>query len=125
GCPAIAWRYVNVGRPTAMIEKAIDRGSQWSVFEPNSESLRGEIDRTVRAFLELLFRRGMLDGAESSQAYSVKCDTATTPPEEQDLGRVICQIGVQPPYPAEFGVVVIGKTQSAMEILKEGGAIDA
>jgi len=121
----IVWRYVNVRRLIAMIEKAIDKGSQWTVFEPNSDTLRGEIDRTVRAFLELLFRRGMLDGADSSQAYSVKCDTATTPPEEQDLGRVICQIGVQPPYPAEFVVVVIGKTQSAMEILKEGGAIDA
>jgi phage tail sheath protein FI len=121
----IVWRYVNVRRLISMIEKAIDKGSQWTVFEPNSDTLRGEIDRTVRAFLELLFRRGMLDGADPSQAYSVKCDTATTPPEEQDLGRVICQIGVQPPYPAEFVVVVIGKTQSAMEILKEGGAIDA
>ncbi len=121
----IIWRYVNVRRLISMIEKAIDKGSQWTVFEPNSETLRGEIDRTVRGFLELLFRRGMLDGADASQAYSVKCDTATTPPEEQDLGRVICQVGVQPPYPAEFVVVVIGKTQSTMEILKEGGAIDA
>jgi phage tail sheath protein FI len=95
------------------------------VFEPNAQALRREIDRSVRSFLESLFRRGMLDGADSDAAYSVKCDDATTPPEEQDLGRVICQIGVQPPAPAEFVVVVVGKTQNAMEILREGGAINA
>jgi uncharacterized protein len=119
------WRYVNVRRLISMIEKAIDKGSQWTVFEPNSATLRREIDRTVRSFLETLFRLGMLDGADSSEAYTVKCDSTTTPPEEEDAGRVICHVGVQPPLPAEFVVVVIGKTQNAMEILREGGSIDA
>jgi phage tail sheath protein FI len=119
------WRYVNVRRLLCMIEKSIDRNSQWIVWEPNSAALRREIDRTVRSFLEDLFRRGMLDGADSSEAYRVKCDDATTPPEEVDMGRVICRIEVQPPYPAEIVVVVIGVTQHATEILSEGGAIDA
>jgi phage tail sheath protein FI len=118
------WRFVNVRRLILMIEKAIEKGTQWIVFEPNAALLRREIDRTVRSFLEGLFRRGMLDGVDSDEAYTVKCDEATTPPEEEDRGRVICQIGVLPPPPAEFVVVVIGKTQNAMEILKEGGAID-
>jgi hypothetical protein len=119
------WRYVNVRRLINMIEKSIDRNSQWIVWEPNGAALRREIDRSVRSFLESLFRRGMLDGGTSSEAYSVKCDDATTPPEEQDQGRVICRIEVQPPYPAEVVVVVIGKTQNATEILKEGGSINA
>jgi hypothetical protein len=119
------WRYVNVRRLLCMIEKSIDRNSQWIVWEPNGAALRREIDRSVRSFLENLFRRGMLDGGDSGQAYSVKCDDATTPPQEQDMGRVICRIEVQPPYPAEVILVVIGKTQNATEILKEGGAIDA
>lgn len=119
------WRYVSVRRLISMIEKAIDKGSQWTVFEPNSQILRREIDRSVRSFLESLFRLGMLDGEDSDAAYMVKCDDDTTPPEAQDAGRVVCQIGVQPPAPAEFVVVVIGKSQNAMEILKEGGAIDA
>jgi phage tail sheath protein FI len=119
------WRYVSVRRLISMIEKALDKGSQWTIFEPNSAALRREIDRTVRSFLEALFRKGMLDGADSTAAYTVKCDDATTPAEEVDLGRVVCHVGVQPPYPAEFVVVVIGKTQNAMQILKEGGSIDA
>lgn len=124
-CSDTVWRYVNVRRLISMIEKAIERGSQWTVFEPNSAILRREIDRSVRCFLESLFRAGMLDGADSSQAYTVRCDSETTPQDEIDQGRVICEVGVQPPYPAEFVVVVIGKTQNAMDILKEGGAIDA
>jgi phage tail sheath protein FI len=118
------WRYVNVRRLISMIEKAIDKATQWIVFEPNTNILRREIDRVVRSFLESLFRKGMLDGANSDQAYSVQCDDATTPPEEIDNGRMICHVGVQPPPPAEFVVVVIGKTQNAMQILAEGGAID-
>lgn len=119
------WRYVNVRRLLCMIEKSIDRNSQWIVWEPNSTALRRDIDRSVRSFLEDLFRRGMLDGADSSEAFRVKCDDATTPSEEVDMGRVICRIEVQPPYPAEVVVVVIGITQHATEILREGGAIDA
>jgi len=124
-CSDTMWRYVNVRRLISMIEKAIDKGSQWTVFEPNGAPLRREMDRSIRSYLESLFRLGMLDGADSEAAYSVKCDDDTTPPEAQDAGRVICKVGVQPPAPAEFVVVVIGKTQNAMEILKEGGAIDA
>jgi len=120
----IIWRYVNVRRLVSMIEKAIERSTQWTVFEPNAVALRREIDRVIRAYLETLFRQGVLDGGSSEDAYSVTCDETTNPPEEADLGRVICRIGVQPPKPAEFVVVVIGKTQNAIEVLQETGALD-
>ena len=120
----ILWRYVNVRRLVSMIEKAIDRGTQWTVFEPNAVPLWREIDRVVRSYLETLFRQGLLDGTSSEEAYFVKCDESTNPPEALE-GRVVCRIGVQPPYPAEFVVIVIGKTQNTIEVLRETGAIDA
>jgi phage tail sheath protein FI len=116
------WTYVNVRRLLLMIEKAIDQNSQWVVFEPNDTRLWREMDRIIRTYLESLFRAGMLDGTDSDDAYFVKCDETVNPPEEADAGRVICQIGVQPPYPAEFVVVIIGKTQDAVDILQESGA---
>jgi phage tail sheath protein FI len=119
------WRYINVRRLICMLEKAIDQGSQDTVFEPNGVALRREMDRVVRSYLETLFRQGMLDGANSDEAYFVKCNDANNPPEEEDAGRLICEIGVQPPYPAEFVVVVIGKTQDAVEVLRESGAVNA
>jgi hypothetical protein len=117
-----AWTYVNVRRLVLMIEKAIDLNSQWMVFEPNNTRLQREMDRIVRTYLESLFRAGMLDGLTSDDAYLVKCDDSLNPPEVIDAGQIICQIGVQPPYPAEFVVVIVGKTQDALNILQESGA---
>ena len=114
-------RFVNVRRLLSMIEKAIDQGTQWTVFEPNNDLLRRDMDRVVRSYLQTLFRKGMLDGATPEDSYFVICDESNNPPEQIDAGRVICQIGVQPPYPAEFVVVVIGKTVNAMEVLQEQG----
>jgi phage tail sheath protein FI len=116
----IRWRYVNVRRLFAMIEEALDEQMQWAVFEPNSPRLWREIDRAVRGFLERLYRAGMLDGQTSEQAYYVRCDDATNPASDTDLGRVTCVVGLQPPYPAEFVIVRIGVTRSSIQIEEKG-----
>ena len=108
-----SWRYVNVRRLLSMIEEAIDEGTAWSVFEPNAQPLWREIDRVARSFLDGLWRRGMLDGATPDEAYLVRCDESTNPPEQRDLGRMGCLVGVLPPWPAEFVIVRIGATQGA------------
>jgi phage tail sheath protein FI len=114
------WRYINVRRLLIMIEEAIEEQTQWAVFEPNNQALWRDLDRAARGFLDDLWRRGMLDGATALDAYSVTCDETTNPPDERALGRVICVIGVQPPYPAEFVIVRIGKTEFGTEILETG-----
>lgn len=113
------WRYVNVRRLLIMIEEAIDEQTQWTVFEPNNRDLWSDIERVARSFLETIWRRGMLDGATPEEAFSVRCDETTNPESETDVGRVICEIGVLPPWPAEFVVVRIGKTEGGTEILEE------
>lgn len=116
------WRYINVRRLMCMIEVAIYSSTQWTVFEPNDTLLQRELDRVIRSFLESLFRRGMLDGATSSDAYTVQCDDSLNPPDEVDRGKILCMIGVQPPLPAEFVVVLIGKTQNGIEPIQPAGA---
>lgn len=113
------WRYINVRRLLIMIEEAIDEQTQWTVFEPNNPDLWRDLERVVRSFLETIWRRGMLDGATPEEAFSVRCDETTNPQNETDLGRVICEVGVLPPWPAEFVVVRIGKTEGGTEILEE------
>jgi len=115
----ILLRYINVRRLLSTIERALEQSLNWAVFEPNNSHLWLEIDRIVRSFLETLFRQGMLDGESSEQAYSVRCDDQTNPPAESDLGRVICEVGVQPPYPAEFVVVTLGISKDGIQI-REG-----
>jgi uncharacterized protein len=113
------WRYVNIRRLFIMIERAIEQQTQWLVFEPNNPSLWREVDRVLRSFLNDLWRQGMLDGATADQAYLVRCDAATNPPEATALGQLTTLIGIQPPYPAEFVIARIGRTESGTQISEE------
>jgi phage tail sheath protein FI len=115
----ILLRFVNVRRLLSMIERALESQLQWTVHEPNSDTLWDNIERVVRAFLERLFQLGMLDGATSDDAYSVRCD-AKTNRGVSDEGKAICIIGVQPPYPAEFVVVRIGVTRNGIQVEERG-----
>ncbi len=111
------YRYINVRRLLAMIAEAIDERAQSLVFEPNNAILWEQIERLVLAYLDRLWRAGALDGATAQEAYSVRCDAQTNPAAERDAGRAICEIGVNPPWPAEFVVVRIGFTQAGAQLL--------
>jgi phage tail sheath protein FI len=117
--PASEWRYVNVRRLLIMIEEAIDEQTQWTVFEPNNRDLWRDIERVARSFLETIWRRGMLDGATPEEAFYARCDETTNSQADIDVGRVTCEIGVLPPWPAEFVIVRIGKTEGSTEIVEE------
>jgi phage tail sheath protein FI len=121
--PDVRWRYINVRRLFAYIEEVLDEQMQWAAFEPGNPKLWSEIDRSIRGFLERLYREGKLDGTTPDQAFFVQCDESTNPPWETEAGRVVCLVGIQPPFPAEFVVVRIGVTRSGIE-LQEGEAQD-
>ncbi|HST22172.1 MAG TPA: phage tail sheath C-terminal domain-containing protein, partial [Blastocatellia bacterium] len=109
------WKYVNVRRLFLFIEESIDEGTQWVVFEPNDPVLWARIVRNVSAFLRIQWHEGKLVGLKEEQAFFVKCDAETNPPESVDLGRVITVIGVAPSKPAEF--VIFRISQKASEIV--------
>jgi phage tail sheath protein FI len=44
----------------------------------------------------------MLVGGNPEEAFFVKCDAETNPPEQVDNGQLVCDIGVAPVSPAEF-----------------------
>ncbi|GHF35815.1 phage tail sheath family protein [Streptomyces morookaense] len=111
-----AWRYLNVRRLFNYLEESVYLGSQWVVFEPNDERLWSTVRRNVSAFLHNEWRAGALFGASPDEAFYVKCDAETNPPEVIDAGQVVCEIGVAPVKPAEFVVFRI-----AQESLGGGG----
>jgi len=96
------WKYVNVRRLFLFLRKSIDNGTRWVVFEPNDPSLWAKITRNVTAFLTTVWRDGALFGTTPQEAFYVKCDEHTNPPEVRDLGQVITEIGVAVVKPAEF-----------------------
>lgn len=104
-----SWRYIPVRRLFNMIEESIERGTQWVVFEPNDPFLWGRVKRDVSAFLKVIWRTGALFGATPDQAFYVKCDAETNPPELRDLGQMVVEIGIAPVKPAEFVIFRIGQ----------------
>ncbi|HMS56108.1 MAG TPA: phage tail sheath subtilisin-like domain-containing protein [Fimbriimonadaceae bacterium] len=104
-----SWKYVNVRRLFNYLERSMDRGLQWVVFEPNDHDLWGRVRRNLSAFLFTCWKEGMLFGQTPDQAYYVKCDEETNPQEMIDLGRLYVEIGVNPVKPAEFVIVRIGQ----------------
>ena len=98
------WKYVNVRRLFIFLEQSIERGTQWVVFEPNDPTLWKNIKRNITAFLRIQWMEGKLVGDTQEQAFYVKCDAETNPPEVVDAGQVVTEIGVAPSKPAEFVV---------------------
>ena len=103
------WRYINVRRLFNMVEATIAEGTQWAVFEPNDMALWEGIKRTLNGFLRGLWSAGALFGASADQAFYVKCDAETNPPESIDQGLLIVEVGIAPVKPAEFVVFRIAQ----------------
>jgi uncharacterized protein len=103
------WKYLNVRRYFVYLERSIDRGTQWAVFEPNGEALWANVRRTISDFLFGEFQAGALLGAKPEAAYFVKCDRSTMTQNDLDNGRLVCQVGVAALRPAEFVVFRVGQ----------------
>ena len=110
------WRYLNVRRLFNMIEESIVESTRWIVFEPNDYTLWKSIRRDITAFLTLLWRDGALLGRTPQEAFFVKCDEETNPPESIDRGYVVTIIGIAPVKPAEFIVFRIRQHQRGPEL---------
>jgi hypothetical protein len=96
------WRYINVRRLFNYISESIMSGTQWSVFEPNDQTLWRSLTIAISNFLSRTWRSGALFGTTTGEAFFVKCDAETNPPEVIEAGQVVCEIGVAPVKPAEF-----------------------
>jgi hypothetical protein len=98
------FKYVNIRRHFSYLKDSIDKGTQWTVFEPNTPELWAKIRRNISAFLLIEWRKGALFGTTPQDAFYVKCDAESNPPEIRDLGQVVTEIGLAVVNPAEFVV---------------------
>jgi hypothetical protein len=80
--------YVNVRRNLNFIKASLEQGLRFAVFELNEPRTWSKITLAV--------------------SYFVKCDAETNPTSEIREGRLNCEVGVNPPLPAEFVVVRLG-----------------
>jgi phage tail sheath protein FI len=102
----VQWRYLNVRRLVTQIERSVTAYAGWLVFEPDNQSLRDDAERVIRQYLDQIWRAGGLDGGTADDAYTVHIEDAEVAATSGDA-RLIVELGVQPPWPAEFVVVRI------------------
>ena len=107
--PNSEWRYVNVRRYFTYLERSIEQGTQWVVFEPNNEQTWANVQASVSDFLVNEWRNGALMGVKPDEAFFVKCDRTTMTQNDLDNGRLICLIGVALLKRAEFVIFRIGQ----------------
>jgi uncharacterized protein len=103
------FKYVNLRRYFAYLERSIDRGTQFAVFEPNGSNLWASITRTIESFLLNEWVSGALLGDKPEKGFFVRCDRSTMTQNDLDNGRLICLIGIAPVRPAEFVIFRIGQ----------------
>jgi hypothetical protein len=96
------WRYVNIRRLFLTVGRRIELTLLDTTFEPNSPQLWTRIQREVSTYLTQLWQAGALQGATAEQAFYVKCDAETNPPEVREAGQVITELGLAAAAPAEF-----------------------
>jgi phage tail sheath protein FI len=99
------WTYVNVRR---LFLTAV-RWMSWHMydvsFEPNDSNLWARIQRELNSYFMDLYRAGALKGDTPREAFYVKCDAETNPPEVRERDQVVTEIGLSPMIPYEFVIV--------------------
>jgi phage tail sheath protein FI len=103
------WKYLSMRRYFDYIEKSIDEGTRWVVFEVNVPALWESVRHTVEGFLLTEWKGGALLGTKPEQAYFVRCDLSTMTQDDLDNGRLICQVGIAAAKPAEFVIFRISQ----------------
>ncbi len=108
------WKYVPIRRFALFLESSLYDGTQWVVFEPNDETLWGQIRLNVGAFMQGLFLKRAFQGTTPQQAYFVKCDAENNPQSSINQGIVTVTVGFAPLYPAEFVIIQIQQMMAGL-----------
>ncbi len=82
--------------------RAIRRVAEPIVFDPNNRHTWLTLSRAITTVLLEAFRSGALQGETPEQAFAVRCDERTNPPQHREQGLVVCEVDVAPAAPMEF-----------------------
>ncbi|MGV9365635.1 phage tail sheath family protein [Amycolatopsis sp. NPDC003731] len=103
-----AWRFLRTRRLMNFIGRNIRHGTQWVIFgNARERKVWQEIRQKIGELLMMLWRSGALAGDDPDEAYYVKCDEETNPPESLDTGLITvdCAVAVQDGPQLDFRVV--------------------
>jgi hypothetical protein len=117
-----AWAYVSVRRVFLTLGRWMALNLAPAAFEPGTPLLWARVGRELSAYLEELYRRGALRGRSAEEAFYVRCDASTNPPEVRRAGVVVTEVGLAPVVPNEFVVVRFTQGQGGVDLAGPGPA---
>lgn len=109
------WRFVNVRREVLFIEESIKKALENYVFEPNTANTWVKVKTMISAFLTTIWKAGGLSGERAEDAFEVNIGiNMTMTPIEVAEGKMIVEVKLVPPRPAEIIILrVAQKLQSS------------
>jgi phage tail sheath protein FI len=110
------WQSISARRVFLTTGRWLEQFLAQLAYEPNDVRLWVRIMRELTAYLDGLFQHGALRGRTPEEAFFVKCDSETNPPEVTEAGMVVTVVGVALTAPAEFIVVRIIHGASGVSI---------
>lgn len=117
-----AWAYIPVRRVFLTLGRWISRNLTAVAFEPGTPLLWARVGREVSTYLEEMYQRGALRGRSAEEAFYVRCDASTNPPEVRRAGVLVTEIGLAPVVPNEFVVVRFTHGQGGVDFAGPGPA---
>ena len=89
--------------PAVQLHRGVDHGRH-AVERVRAERREpvAQLRNAATSFLTRVLAVGALFGTTPTQAFFVKCDAETNPPEVIEAGQVVCEVGIAPVKPAEF-----------------------
>jgi uncharacterized protein len=100
------WRYISVRRFFNMVEKSLKLGTNWAVFEPNTEVTWLKVKAMMNNFLSNLWKAGALVGGSPADAFFVNVGLGSTMTQVDILeGKMNIEVGLAVVRPAEFIVI--------------------
>ena len=111
------WRYINVRRLFNMVETTILRGHPVGGVRAERHDACGRASsaRSTRSCAGC-GAPARCSAQSADQAFYVKCDAETNPPESIDQGLLIVEVGIAPVKPAEFVVFRISPAQADRQL---------
>ncbi|MCP6760378.1 MAG: phage tail sheath subtilisin-like domain-containing protein [Fischerella sp. CENA71] len=114
--PLTEWQYVNVRRLFLTFGRWANRNLADTVFEPNAFPLWVRLQRELSVYCESLWRQGAIQGAVPQEAFYVRCNAQTNPPENREVGQVVAEVGLAPTIPGEFIQLLLVQSSSGITL---------
>lgn len=107
--------YLSERRGVIFIEQSIKGGLQFARHRNNDESLRAEVDRSVRLFLIGEMKKKAFRSMNPATAFFVDFGPGLNPASVQFAGKLLGRVGLATQKPAEFVNVAFSQDTRALE----------